>query len=395
MTSYNFQNKFDSLKCCVIIPTYNNASSLTAVLKGVLQLTSNVIVVNDGSTDSTNSILAGFKQITVLAHGKNCGKGITLRNGFKEAVRQGYEYAITIDSDGQHKPEEIPKFLDALEKNPGALIVGARNMDQDSVPATSSFGHKFSNFWYYVETGIKLPDTQTGFRLYPVKELSKMRFYTRKFEFEIEVLVRATWKGVPVNYVPVSVYYAPKNKRISHFRPFRDFTRVSLLNTILVLLALFYYRPLFVWRDFRKKGIAEILGRSESTHKLSAAIGFGVMMGIVPIWGYQTVTALFLAHLLRLKKLVVFWSCNVSMPPIMPFILFLSFKTGEFFVANPIVLSFNPDLSLQAITMGLKQYIIGAVIFAVVAAAIAFVISYLLISLWRMTGKKVKKVNKE
>ncbi len=381
VTSYKLQQKFDSLKCCVIIPTYNNESTLPGVIKGVLKFTSNVIVVNDGSTDSTNEIVSGFPQVTYVSHNKNRGKGIALRTGFSEAIKMGYDYAITIDSDGQHMPGDIPKFIDALEKNPGALIVGARNMDQKSVPAKSSFGHKFSNFWYYVETGIKLPDTQTGYRLYPVKKLSNMRFYTEKFEFEIEVLVRATWKGVPVNYVPVDVYYAPKNERVSHFRPVRDFARVSLLNTWLVILAIFYYRPLFVWRDIRKKGFAEVIGRNESNHKLAAAIGFGVMMGIVPIWGYQTVTALFLAHLLRLNKLIVFWSCNISLPPVMPFILYLSFKTGELFVANPIVLSFNPDLSVQSFTIGLKQYIIGAIIFAIVAAAAAFVISFLLLSL--------------
>ncbi len=383
MTRYKLQNKFDTLKCCVIIPSYNNATTLADVINGVLQFTSNVIIVDDGSTDSTGDILSGFSQITLVTHKKNRGKGMALRNGFSEAVKMGYDHAITIDSDGQHMPEDIPKFIDALQKTPGALIVGARNMDQESVPAKSSFGHKFSNFWYQVETGIKLPDTQTGYRLYPVKELSKMRFYTRKFEFEIEVLVRATWKGVPVNYVPVSVYYAPKNKRISHFRPVRDFARVSMLNTCLVFMALFYYRPLFVLRDIRKKGLAEVLGKNESNPKLASAIGFGVMMGIVPIWGYQTVTALFLAHLLKLNKLIVFWSCNISLPPMMPFILFLSFKTGEIFVANPVVLSFNPDLSMQAITIGLKQYIIGAVVFAIVAAAVAFLISYVVLSLRR------------
>ncbi len=388
MAGYKLQNKFDSLRCCVIIPAYNNASTLSDVIGGVLQFTSSVIVVNDGSDDSTVEVVSRFQQVRLVSHSRNLGKGMALRTGFAEAVKAGYEYAITIDADGQHMPGDIPKFIDALEQNPGALIVGARNMKQKSVPATSRFGHKFSNFWYRVETGVKLPDTQTGFRLYPVKELKNMRFYTKKFEFEIEVLVRAAWKGIPVTYVPVDVYYAPKKHRVSHFRPIKDFARVSMLNTCLVLLALFYFRPLMLFRDIRKKGLAEILGKNESNHKLASAISFGVLMGIVPIWGYQTVTAIFLAHIMKLNKLIVFWSCNISLPPVMPFILFLSFKTGELFVANPIVLSFNSDLSLQLITLGLKQYIIGAIIFAIAAAAIAFIISYPLLSLRKVKRNK-------
>ncbi len=387
MTDYKLQEKFDSLKCCVIIPTYNNASTLPGVISGVLKFTSSVIVVNDGSDDSTVEVVSSFPGVRLITHSRNRGKGAALRTGFSEALKAGYEYAVTIDSDGQHMPGDIPKFIDTLEKSPGVLIVGARNMKQESIPATSIFGHKFSNFWYRVETGIKLPDTQTGFRLYPLKALKNMRFYTNKFEFEIEVLVRATWKGIPVTYVPVNVYYAPKKQRVSHFRPIRDFARVSMLNTCLVLLAIFYFRPLMLWREIKKKGLAEIMGKNESNHKLASAISFGVLMGIVPIWGYQTVTAIFLAHIMKLNKLIVFWSCNISLPPVMPFILFLSFKTGEFFVANPIVLSFNPDLSLQSITLGLKQYIIGAVIFAITAAVVTFIISYLLLSLRRMKKK--------
>jgi len=387
VTDYKLQEKFDSLKCCVIIPTYNNASTLPGVISGVLKFTSSVIVVNDGSDDSTVEVVSSFPGVRLITHSRNRGKGAALRTGFSEALKAGYEYAVTIDSDGQHMPGDIPKFIDTLEKSPGVLIVGARNMKQESIPATSIFGHKFSNFWYRVETGIKLPDTQTGFRLYPLKALKNMRFYTNKFEFEIEVLVRATWKGIPVTYVPVNVYYAPKKQRVSHFRPIRDFARVSMLNTCLVLLAIFYFRPLMLWREIKKKGLAEIMGKNESNHKLASAISFGVLMGIVPIWGYQTVTAIFLAHIMKLNKLIVFWSCNISLPPVMPFILFLSFKTGEFFVANPIVLSFNPDLSLQSITLGLKQYIIGAVIFAITAAVVTFIISYLLLSLRRMKKK--------
>src|SRR5690606_1887547 len=140
----------------------------------------------------------------------------------------GYEYAITIDSDGQHFPDDIPVFLEVLEKENGTLLIGSRNMMQEGVPKKSSFGNRFSNFWFWFETGIKLEDTQSGYRAYPLHKIP-LKYFTRKFEFEIEVIVRAAWKGTRVKNVPVKVLY-DMNERVSHFRPFKDFTRISILN---------------------------------------------------------------------------------------------------------------------------------------------------------------------
>lgn len=244
---------FEELSVCVIIPTYNNAQTLGKVLEGVQRYTRKIIVVNDGSTDSTANILRSFNAITVIEYGDNQGKGYALRQGFAKAVKLGFEYAITIDSDGQHYPEDLIQFKEKLQSNPGSLIIGARNMDQSSVPGKSSFGNKFSNFWYQVETGLKMNDTQSGYRLYPVQRLKDIRFFTRKFEFEIEVLVRAAWNDIPVTEVPVRVYYPEKEKRISHFRPFRDFTRISILNTFLVAITFLYIKPRNFFRSIKKK----------------------------------------------------------------------------------------------------------------------------------------------
>jgi hypothetical protein len=138
-------------------------------------------------------------------------------------------------------------------------------MDQASVPGKSSCGHKFSNFWFKVETGKKLSDTQSGYRLYPIHRLQNIRFITRKFEFEIEVLVRASWAGVEMTEVPVRVFYAEKETRISHFRPFRDFSRISVLNTVLVLIAFLYIRPRDLFRAIKKKISDKSYGKSFST----------------------------------------------------------------------------------------------------------------------------------
>ena len=248
------REKFDTLKTCVIIPTYNNASTLARVIEEVVPFCNHIIVVNDGSTDNTIAVVQAFPAVQLINYEKNKGKGWALRQAFSYACKQRYQYAVTIDSDGQHFASDLPAFIEKLEILPDSLIIGARNMEQSSVPGGSSFGHKFSNFWFRTETGIRCPDTQSGYRLYPLEPISKMKFFTKKFEFEIEVLVRLAWKGIKIESVPVTVHYAPKETRISHFRPRIDFIRISILNTILVLIAFLYIKPGNFFRDlFNKK----------------------------------------------------------------------------------------------------------------------------------------------
>lgn len=262
-----FHSQFKRLKVCVLVPTYNNEQTLEKVLSDILEYTDQVIVANDGSTDSTPLILKKFPQIIKVTYPVNQGKGYALRKGFECAVDNGFDYVITIDSDGQHFAEDLPKFLTKLETNAGAIIMGARNMEQSSIPGKSSFGHKFSNFWFWVETGIHMQDTQSGYRLYPVNLLKEIHFVTKKFEFEIEVMVRAAWRGIKMEHVPVRVFYAEKGKRISHFRPFKDFTRISILNTFLVTIALFYIKPRDLVRGLKKKTSETFLMSNSSTRQ--------------------------------------------------------------------------------------------------------------------------------
>ncbi|HRB53915.1 MAG TPA: glycosyltransferase family 2 protein, partial [Bacteroidia bacterium] len=198
------------IAACVIIPTYNNSKTLKKVIDGVLNFSSgnDVIVINDGSTDNTTEILNQYNEQIVLLNNKtNSGKGYSLRKGFKEAISRGFKNAITIDSDGQHYPEDIDVMIENALKFPEALLMGSRNMNQESVPGKSSFGNKFSNFWFWVETGQKLPDTQTGFRLYPLEPLKKIKLYTTKFETEIEVIVKLAWQDVKIIPVNIRVLY--------------------------------------------------------------------------------------------------------------------------------------------------------------------------------------------
>lgn len=243
-------------KICVLIPTYNNAGTLRDVITDVLNYTSDVIVVNDGSTDSTRQILQSFGEtITVVDYKNNKGKGTALKSGFKRAIELGYEYAITIDSDGQHYPDDLPKFIQAIAENEGSLIVGERDLSNVDINGKSSFANKFSNFWFCVQTGRNLKDTQTGYRAYPLKHLHGLSLLTSRYEAELELLVFASWNGVNIISIPIRVYYPPQSERVSHFKPGLDFTRISILNTILCGMALLYGVPARIWSSIKNKRI--------------------------------------------------------------------------------------------------------------------------------------------
>lgn len=386
----NIKKKFGEAKICVIIPTYNNAQTLLQVIDDVSTYCNDIIVVNDGSTDHTVQLLKSRPQIDAVHQPSNSGKGLALRKGFHYAIQQGFDYAISIDSDGQHFGKDLPKFLDKLSEVGEAVIIGARNMEQSSVPGKSSFGNKFSNFWFKVETGINSPDTQSGYRLYPLKQISKMNFFTRKYEFEIEVLVRLAWKGIPVTAVPVQVYYAPSETRVSHFRPFKDFTRISILNTVLVILTFLYIKPAqFLSTLFNRKKIwnfinSNIIHSGHSDEKKALSIAFGVFMGIIPIWGFQLVAAIFLAILFRLDKALVIIAANISIPPMIPLILFLSFQAGTFWMgADAVELLWNEGITYESMRLNLQQYIYGSISLAFIAAFLFGATSYILIKTYK------------
>jgi len=243
-----------NIKYCVIIPTFNHCQALEQVVRSVLAVTSDIIIVNDGSTDNTNDILSRFHDIVIISYQVNRGKGYALKKGFREAAARGFDYAVTIDSDGQHNADEIPLFICEVIKHKGSVIVGSRNLIAENMPGKNTFANNFSNFWFRLQTGNPLPDTQSGFRLYPVKDVIRISTISRRYEYELEMLVRLAWKGIPVKSVPISVIYQPGNERITHFRPFADFARITILNTVLTTIAICIVIPRnFFLRLFTKQ----------------------------------------------------------------------------------------------------------------------------------------------
>ncbi len=377
------------LGCAVVIPTYNNDRTLGGVIAGVRRYCADIFVVNDGSTDRTAEVLASTEGIRTIAYARNRGKGYALRCGLRAAREAGFRYALTIDSDGQHYPDDIARFIERIERRPDTLLIGARNLTADNMPARNTFANRFSNFWYLVETGRRLEDTQSGFRLYPLRRLGRLRSLCSRYEFEVEVIVRAAWRGVEVENIPVKVYYAPDGERVSHFRPLRDFTRISLLNSVLVLEALLFYYP---WRFFRaltRENIRRFIRRNitrspESNARLAAAMGWGVLCGILPIWGYQMIFAGVSAHFMRLNKLVAIVFSNISIPPMIPFILYGSYWLGGRITGLPVELTLA-EVTLRRMAECLAQSLAGSVALAVAAGAAVWAVSWCVMTLMKRT----------
>lgn len=241
---------------CAVIPTYQNAKTLLKVVADVHRVVDTVFVVDDGSNDGTAALLdkatGNERPEKVLTHPKNCGKGAALKTGLTYARQQGFRYAVTVDADGQHRADDIPALLKAVEEEPDALVIGSRGLQHENMPVKSTFANRFSNFWFALQTLQRLPDTQSGLRIYPLRCLHGLRWMSARYEAELTLLVFSAWAGVKLLPVPVSVYYPPRDQRVTHFRPGRDFTRISVLNTLLCFLMVVYGWPRIFCRQIAR-----------------------------------------------------------------------------------------------------------------------------------------------
>lgn len=375
---------FNQYKVCILLPTYNNHQTINEVIRASLLQTSHVIVINDGSTDNTLELIKD-EPVQIVTYDQNKGKGYALRKGFKYAIGEGYDYAITIDTDGQHYPADCINFLKELENNREALMIGSRDLNHQNVPSKSTFGRRFSNFWFKVETGKNMPDTQSGFRLYPIFKYKDSKFFTRKYEFEIEIIVRSAWQNIPIMAVPIDVFYPTREERITHFRPFKDFFRISVLNTFLVLIAFLYIKPRdLVLRPLREKGIRnglkELLFNPQETKIIRASsVGFGIFMGIVPIWGFQLLVGIPLAILMKMNKTLFIVAANISIFP--PIIWAASLATGKLIYQNPNWKIDFKNLKLEEVLNTGKEFFVGGTVLAIVAGFLAFLLSLLILSI--------------
>ncbi len=323
------------MKIVCAVPLYNHAATVMKVAAGCRRYLDDVFIVDDGSTDLPADFDAACARIgvDVIHHNGNLGKGMALLTAFAEARRRDAVYCIAIDADGQHRPEDLPHFINALEtegRNGDVLAVGVRDFHTENVPKSSRFGRNFSNFWINLETGETCHDSQSGYRAYPVKALEPLKFLSTRYTFEIEVLVRGIWGGLRLLEIPVTVYYAPPGQRISHFRGFMDNFRLSMLHTHLVAwrLSLFPARHLVthpeqehfsLWRS-PKKFFMALLRENNSPLMLAVAAGTGAFLAVLPLPYIHTAVILYVCCRLRLNKVMALAVQNLFVFPLGPFI---------------------------------------------------------------------------
>lgn len=383
-------------KLAIVIPTYNNASVLRAVIEDVKRHVEEqlIIVVNDGSTDHTEDILNDISGIEFLSYKNNCGKGIALKRGFEKAKEFGATNVITFDGDGQHLAEDLETFIHETKENPETLFVGHRIIPYDKgvePPSRSSVGRKFGNFWYKFITRINLNDTQCGFRSYPLPKVLAIKSKRRKYEYEQELLIKMAWNGVPVKEIDIHIYYQPKDESMSHFRPFRDFIHISRVNSKYAFIRvvnpfLFLDVPGNSWREKIKALVLHELRGNTSPQKAAFSVSMGVFFGLTPFHGFQVISAMGTAILFGLNKPLAFLGVSISSAPMLPFIIALEVALGKLFVPETL---FAMDTKLSKTLYGASVFGVGAMITAIAS----FFISYLILypTLKRMAYLRSKK----
>lgn len=233
----------------VVIPVYNHGGTVAEVVRNACGQGFPVIVVDDGSTDATSRNLQSIQDIRILRHPRNRGKGAALITGMTEAAEMA-DWAVCLDADGQHDPGDITALIQAIPPAERPIVIGRRRM-MAAAPWTSRFGRKFSNFWVWVSSGVYLNDTQSGFRIYPLPEVLDLDVKARRYQYEVEVLAKAAWAGIPITEAPVGVSYTPGDRRISHFHPWQDFHRNSQTFCRLIVRRVFSPK---LWRTNRPAG---------------------------------------------------------------------------------------------------------------------------------------------
>ena len=228
------------MNICVVIPVYNSPY-INEVLEDVLTCGRKVIVVDDGSDEK---VLVDFKDVELVRHSVNLGKGEAILSGAKRAKELGFDAILTFDGDKQHLSSQIEKLVAAYKEE--SVVIGNRDFTSENVPNSSKFGRKFSNFWVFLETFKSLGDTQSGFRIYPVSVLD-LNVVNRRFDFEIEVLALHSYRGGEIIDVEVECYYPPHGERVSHFDKVKDNARLTKAHTKLMLQRYVLLRG-WLWR---------------------------------------------------------------------------------------------------------------------------------------------------
>ena len=358
----------------VVIPHYNHSQTLRQVAQQCRAVWPYVLVVDDGSEESVETCLQGL-EVYFIEQDYNQGKGAAILAGATWAQKHGFSHLITIDADGQHAPSELALFMEAAKQNPQALIIGVRKFD-DAVPFGSRFGRKFGNFWVHVQTGKAVQDIQSGYRCYPIDLLKNLHVWSRRYAFEVEVVVRALWAGFDIREIPVSVTYTPE--RISHFSQWKDNARLTVLNTYLTVRSML---PL-VHRQYKQvegkivqksywQTLKDNLTTPGSTLRNAISAAWGIFCGSIALIGIRQVLLFWVIGWWNLNRLV---SISFEKLCIGPFVPALCIEVGYFLRHGHWLTEFTMTTLGKQALQRVWEWVLGSLIVAPCLAIIVFAI---------------------
>jgi len=223
----NSKDKSLNVPACVVIPFFNESGSIRNVVEKTLKHVNSVIAVNDGSTDGSEKTIEDIPEVILVNHKENFGKGMALKTGFGKAINLNYNYVITIDADGQHDPEYIPYFINAL--NNFDIVIGNRLNDLSSMPFQRRLSNKITSFLLSRKTDQEIKDSQCGFRAYRIEVLKNVQTNFHGFEAESEIIVKAARKRFKIGFVNIPTIYAGEKSKMTPFAAISGFIKVLFL----------------------------------------------------------------------------------------------------------------------------------------------------------------------
>lgn len=352
------------------VPLYNHGKTVKEVARKALATGYRLLVVDDGSSDGGLDNVRELDCDTVRLD-ENSGKGAAILEAARFADEKGFAAILTIDADGQHEPQEAEKLVvEAMNGSWPAVIIGSREMDQDDVPGSSRFGMHFSNFWVRLESGRDLDDTQSGMRLYPVKQLLELDLTRKRYDFEIEVLVKCAWAGLDIRGVPVTVHYPPATERVSHFDKLKDNWRLTRLHSSLVfrrLLPLPNRQIVPAEKREEKRLIVKnpwqtlknLCLESSSPFWLAVSVWIGIFLGALPLLACHTIVIIYVCYRLQLNKIAAVAASQFCMPPLVPA---LCIEIGYFIRSGQLLLDLSWERWLLEIHQRIWDWLLGSLI---------------------------------
>lgn len=250
-------NATRDVNACVVIPVYNHERAIGAVVEALRPYKVPVILVDDGSNTACREVLEGIASyeagwVSLVRLPENTGKGGAVSAGIREAASRGFTHAIQIDADGQHRIDDLPKFLAERDAHPNAVISGLPVFDA-SVPKGRLYGRYLTHICVWANTlSFDIKDSMCGYRVYPVRTVMNLIDRVRigqRMDFDVELLVRLHWRGVEIRQVPTPVMYPTDG--VSHFQLFGDNARLTVMQ-LKLFLGMVIRSPIILFRKVQR-----------------------------------------------------------------------------------------------------------------------------------------------